>query len=89
MTRRLEAMYEHLKKSHEKLVLEEKELQKEHEQNVKYFINNEISDPEWQGCLVKTKSNLDEASRIMKSAEKKMMEIRFILYKKSQENDLS
>lgn len=89
MKRRLETAYEHLKKRHEKLVLEAKELQKEHEQNVNYVIENNISDLKWKECLVKSKSNLDEASRIMKSAENKMIRIQFILYKKSQEQDLS
>ena len=89
MTRRLETEYEHLIKRHEKLVLEAKELEKEHEQNVKYVMENEIFDPKWQEYLVKTKSNLDDASRIMKSAEKKMVEIRCRIFRESGGEDLA
>jgi len=47
-----------LENRYAKLVLEGKEIQKEHDEDVKYYIENHIRDSEWKGYLEKAASNL-------------------------------
>ena len=68
--------YHILEKRHEELVLEGIELRKENDEDVKYFVDNRISDPEWQNDLEKTASYLASATVTMKIAEGKMEDIR-------------
>jgi len=77
----LVAEYKIMKKRYKKLVSEGKKLQKEHEQDLKYFISNNISDKEWQGYLEKTGCHLASASIRIKIAKNKMSQIRTILFK--------
>ena len=51
-----------LENRHAKLVLEGKEIQKEHDEDVKYYIENHISNIEWKNNLERTASNLGSAS---------------------------
>jgi len=71
--------YKKLKIREKKLSLEEKNLQKEHNQDVKYFIDNHISDRKWQKNLEKTACCLGSASVRMKIAKMKMKQIRINL----------
>ena len=68
--------YKKLKIRGKKLDLEEEKLQKEHNQNVKYFIDNHISDRKWQKNLEKTACYLGSASVTMKIAKMRMEQIR-------------
>ena len=74
--------YKKLKKREKKLDLEGENLQKEHNQDVKYFIDNHIFDSEWQKNLEKTACNLASSSLSMKIAKMKMGQIRIILVNK-------
>jgi len=74
--------YKKLKIREKKLELEGEKLQKEHVQDVKYFIDNHISDPEWQYFLEKTACELVSASVGMKVAKMKMEQISIILVNK-------
>ena len=65
--------YNSMKKRYKKLVLEGKQLQKKHEHDVKYFINNEISDKEWQGYLEKNACNIAIASIRIKKPKNKII----------------
>ena len=47
-----------LENRHAKLALEGKEIQKEHDEDVKYYIENHISDHKWENNLEKAASNL-------------------------------
>jgi len=71
--------YKKLKKREKKLDQEGKNLQKEHNQDVKYFIDNQISDHKWQKNLEKTACNLASSSVTMKIAKMKMEQIRINL----------
>jgi len=83
MTNSLIAEYHTMEKRYKKLVSEGKQLQKEHEQDVKYFISNNISDKEWQGYLEKTACHISTASIRIKIAKNKMKQIRTILFKET------
>jgi len=85
MTDSLVTEYRALKKRERKLIFEEKEIQKEHEENVNYFIVNHISDKKWQGNLEKSACHLASASVTMKIGKMKMEQIRIIIFKKSGE----
>ena len=71
--------YKKLKIRGKKLDLEGEKLQKEHNQDVKYFIDNHISDRKWQKNLEKTACNLASASVTIKIAKMKMDQIRINL----------
>lgn len=70
------AEYHIMEKRHKKLVLEGIELRKENDENVKYFVDNRISDHEWQNTLEQTASYLASAAVTMKIAEAKMEDVR-------------
>ncbi len=72
----LEIQYRRMKRRHEDLLLEEKELQMENDENIKYYVDNRISDPEWQDMLEKAASSLARAIIRRKIAEGKMEDIR-------------
>ena len=74
--------YKKLKKREKKLDLEGKNLQREHYQNVTYFIDNHIFDRKSQKNLEKTACNLGSASIRMKIAKMKMEQIRINLSRK-------
>ncbi len=82
MTDSLVTEYRALKKRERKLIFEEKEIQKEHEENVNYFIVNHISDKKWQDNLEKSACYLASASVRMKIAKERMKQIRIIIFKK-------
>ena len=71
--------YKKLKIREKKLVLEGKKLQKEYNQDVKYFIDNHVSNRKWQKNLEKTACNLASSSVTMKIAKMKMEQIRISL----------
>ena len=71
--------YKKLKIREKKLSLEGKNLQKEHNQDVKYFIDSHISDHKWQKNLEKTACNLASSSVTMKIAKMKMEQIKINL----------
>lgn len=71
--------YKKLKIRGKKLDLEGEKLQKEHNQDVKYFIDNHISDRKWQKNLEKTACYLGSASVTMKIAKMRMEQIRINL----------
>ena len=85
MTDSLVTEYRALKKRERKLIFEEKEIQKEHEENVNYFIVNHISDKKWQDNLEKSACYLASASVRMKIDKERMKQIRIIIFKKSGE----
>ena len=70
-----------------KLIQEASELQKEHDEDVEYFINHHISDKEWRGKLEKTACNIAIASISMKIATMKMKEIHSVIFKKEDDLD--
>ena len=82
MTDSLISEYNTMKKRYKKLVLEGKKLQKEHDADVKYFIDNHISDRKWQDDLETTACNLASSSLTMKIAKAKMTQIKNQLKKK-------
>jgi len=71
--------YRIMEKRYEKLVLEGKELQKEHDENVTYYITNHISDNKWQSYLEDSTSHLAIASVRLKITKDKMVKIREVL----------
>ena len=71
--------YKKLKIREKKLDLEGEQLQKEHVQDVKYFIDNHISDLEWQKNLENTACSLASTLVGMKVAKMKMEQIRIVL----------
>jgi hypothetical protein len=81
MTDSLILEYNIMKKRYKKLVLEGKQLQKEHAQDVEYFIKNNISDKKWQNNLEKTACNLGQSQVRIKIAKNKMNQIKDILLK--------
>lgn len=72
----LEIQYRRMKRRHEDLMFEEKELQMENDENIKYYVDNRISDPEWQDMLEKATSSLARTIIRQKIAEGKMEDIR-------------
>ena len=82
MTDSLYTEYKALKKREKKLIFEEKKIQKEHKENVNYFIVNHISDKKWQGNLEKSACQLGMTSVRMRIAKEKMKRIKIILFKK-------
>jgi len=74
--------YNNMEKRYKKLILEGEKLQKEHTQDVEYFIKNNISDKKWQNNLEKTACNLAQAQVRIKIAKNKMNQIKTILFKK-------
>ena len=76
--------YKKLKIREKKLSLEGKNLQKEYNQDVKYFIDNQISDHKWQKNLEKTACCLGSTSVKMKIAKMKMEQIRINLSMKEE-----
>jgi len=76
--------YRKMQTRYEKLLLEEKELHKEHHKNVQHFIKNHLFDKEWQKYLETTACNLASASLTIKITEEKMEQIRIILFEESQ-----
>lgn len=79
--------YKKLKIREKKLIQEGKKLQKEHDENVKYFIKHHISDKKWQNNLEKDACNLASALITMKIAKMKIKEIQSILFKKGVKNE--
>jgi len=79
MNKSLIAEYHKMKKRGKKLDLEGEKLQEEHYQDVKYFIDNHISDREWQKNLEKSACLLGSSSVTMKIAKMKMEQIRINL----------
>lgn len=71
--------YKKLQQRFKKLISDGKQLQKEHKQNLEYFIDNHISDKEWENYLEKTTCSLTSASVTMKITEEKMKQIKKIL----------
>ena len=65
-----------LENRHAKLVLEGKEIQKEHDEDVKYYIENHISDYEWKGNLLKSASYLATSSLRLKIGRETLNQIR-------------
>ena len=82
MTNSLFAEYNTMKKRYHKLVAEKNLLEKEHRENVKYFINKNVSDKEWQSYLEKTACYLTVSSIKIKITKNKIKEIRILLFKK-------
>ena len=74
--------YKKLQQRFEKLISDGKQLQKEHKQNLEYFIANQITDKEWENYLKKTTCHLASASVTMKIAEDKMERIKKMLSNK-------
>ena len=75
--------YKKMQTRYEKLISEEKELHKEHQKDVRYFVKHHIFDKEWQEYLERTACNLASASLRIKIAEEKMEQIRTILFPES------
>ncbi len=71
--------YKKLKIREKKFELEAKKLQKEHNQDVNYFIDNQIFDREWQKNLEKTACCLESSSLSMKISKMKLEQIRIKL----------
>ena len=65
-----------LENRYAKLVLEGKEIQKEHDEDVKYYIENHISDYEWKGYLLKSASYLATSSLQLKIGRETLNQIR-------------
>ena len=86
MTDSVFAEYNTMKKRYDELVLDEKKLLEEHEDGVKYFIDNRISDKEWQDNLEKSACHLASASVTLKIGGGKMKQIGIILHKKHERN---
>jgi len=80
MTNSLIAEYHIMEKRYKKLVSEGKQLEKEHEQDVKYFIENNISDNKQQRNLEKTACYLASSSITLKISKNKMNQIRTTLF---------
>jgi len=80
MTNSLIAEYHIMEKRYKKLVSEGKQLEKEHEQDVKYFIENNISDKKQQRNLEKTACYLASSSITLKISKNKMNQIRTTLF---------
>ena len=68
--------YNRLEKRHKKLVSEGREIKKENEENLKYYIDKHVSDHEWEGYLEKAASEYAIASVRMNIAETKMDDVR-------------
>ena len=66
-----------LENRYAKLVLEGKEIQKEHDEDVKYYIENHIRDYEWKDNLEKTASNLTISSLRLKVGRGTLDQIRY------------
>ena len=66
-----------LENRYTKLVLEGKEIQKEHDEDVKYYIDNHISDSEWKNNLEKAASNLAISSVGLKIGRGTLDQIRY------------
>ena len=75
----LEFEYRKMKRRYEDLMFDEKEIQKENDENLKYYVENLISEPEWQDMLEKAASHLASGKVKMRIAEAKMEDIRKIL----------
>jgi len=73
--------YKKMQKRYRKLVSEGKQLEKEHKEDMKYFIENNISDKKHQRNLEKSACNLASASTTLKISKNKMRQIRIILFK--------
>jgi len=71
--------FKKMKKRYEKLVSDGKKLETEYSQNVEYFIDNHVSDPEWKDNLESVACNLASASLTMKIVQKKMEQIKIKL----------
>ena len=65
-----------LENRYAKLVLEGKEIQKEHDEDVKCFIENHISGYGWKGYLEKSASNLATSSLRLKIGRETLNQIR-------------
>lgn len=72
----LVAEYHILEKRYEKLVLEGKEMQKEHDEDLKYYIHSQISDHKWQKNIEYVTSKLAVSSVKMKIGKRTMNQIR-------------
>ena len=72
----LEFEYRRMKRRYEDLMFDEREIQSENDENVRYYVDNRISDPEWQDMLEKAASHLASAKVKRRIAEGKMEEIR-------------
>ena len=81
MNRSLVVEYNKMKRRHAKLILDGMEIQKENDENLKYYVENRISDPEWEAMLEKAVSSHAIASVRMRIAEAKMEDVRKILEK--------
>ena len=79
MNHSLAVEYDKMKRRHAKLILDGIEIQKENDENLKYYVENRISDPEWVAMLEKAVSSYAIASVRMKVAEAKMEDIRKML----------
>ena len=71
--------YHRMKRRHDDLVFEEREIQRENDENVKYYVENHISDPEWQDVLEKAASHIASGKVTRRIAEGKMEQIRKML----------
>jgi hypothetical protein len=74
--------YKKMKKRHQKLDRERMELENQQKRNLRYFIENQISDKEWQTCIEKTACDLASASVTIKIADEKMKQIKDKLFNK-------
>ena len=72
--------YKKMQKRYKKLVSEGKQLEKEHKEDVKYFIENNISDKKQQRNLEKTACYLASSSITLKISKNKMNQIRTTLF---------
>ena len=75
--------YKKMQKRYKKLVSEGKQLQQEHKEDVKYLIENNISDKKQQRNLEKTACNLASSSITLNISKNKMKQIGIMLKEES------
>ena len=81
MNKSLTVEYRKMQKRYKKLVLDEKKLKKDHEENIQCFLESNISDPIWQNNLEKTACYLGTASVKLKIGKMKMNQVKDMIFK--------